>query len=173
MKMDNLKIFKDKLEEVEIGITTQTYISSDDGDYLISLAKELIRTVEEQQEDIGLLAKNISAHLDEKKERQKEIENLKQYKKVLMEASIGITDYIKKLEEENKDLVNECKKVSSQWKEGLKKVERYEKALKFYADKENYEEWKDVNPEVNYIHNVDFDGGDKARKALENSQTEK
>lgn len=140
---------------------------------LENLITDLNRKIGEQQEEIGLLAKKFGEHLDEKKELQKENENLKQYKKVLMEASVGRTDYIKELEEENKDLVNENKKVSSQWKEGLKKVERYEKALKFYANKENYEEWKDVNPEVNYIHNVDFDGGDKARKALENSQTEK
>lgn len=74
--MDNLKIFKDKLEEIEIGITTQTYISSDDGDYLISLAKELIRVIEEQQEDVGLLVKKVDEHLDEKKELRKEIESL-------------------------------------------------------------------------------------------------
>jgi hypothetical protein len=68
MRMGRLKIFKDKLEEIELGITAQTYISSDDGDYLISLARELIRAIEEQE---------------------KEIENLKRYKKVLMEASVG------------------------------------------------------------------------------------
>lgn len=80
MKMDNLKIFKDKLEEIEIGITTQTYISSDDGDYLISLAKELIRTVEEQH---------------------KEIEGLKQYKKTLMENSVVRS---KKIEEQQEEI---------------------------------------------------------------------
>jgi len=73
-------------------------------------------------------------------EKDEKIEQLEQYKKVLMENSVVRSETI----------------------------ERYEKALKFYADKENYEEWKDVNPEVNYIHNVDFDGGDTAKKVLKN-----
>ncbi|ETI67753.1 hypothetical protein [Neobacillus vireti] len=53
--MEELQIFKDKLEEIKLGITAQTYISTNDGNYLISLAEELIRTVEEQQEEIEQL----------------------------------------------------------------------------------------------------------------------
>jgi uncharacterized membrane-anchored protein YjiN (DUF445 family) len=59
------------------------------------------------------------------------------------------------------------------WKEQQEKIEDYVNALKFYADKENYEEWNEDSDLTEYIHNVDFDGGDNARKALENSQTEK
>jgi hypothetical protein len=49
----------------------------------------------------------------------------------------------------------------------IEKVERYEKALKFYANKENYKEWNEDLGLTEYIHNVDFEGGDIAKKALE------
>jgi hypothetical protein len=52
--------------------------------------------------------------------------------------------------------------------QGMKeKIARYEKALKFYANKENYEEWNEDLGLTEYIHSVDFDGGDTARKSLE------
>jgi hypothetical protein len=46
------------------------------------------------------------------------------------------------------------------------KIERYEKALKFYADKGRYEEWDKDSNLTEYIHDVDFDGGDIAKEAL-------
>jgi hypothetical protein len=46
------------------------------------------------------------------------------------------------------------------------KVEQLEKALKFYADKENYEEWNEDLGLTEYIHSIDFDGGDTARTEL-------
>jgi hypothetical protein len=53
------------------------------------------------------------------------------------------------------------------WQELKEKAERYEKALKFYANKENYEcDNEELNPVVSYIHIVDMDGGENARKAL-------
>jgi hypothetical protein len=45
-------------------------------------------------------------------------------------------------------------------------VEKYEKVLEFYSDKENYEEWNEDSGLTEYIHTVDFDGGDKAREVL-------
>ena len=49
----------------------------------------------------------------------------------------------------------------------MDKVERYEKALKFYANKEHYEcDDETLNPSVSYIHIVDMDEGEEARKAL-------
>lgn len=54
----------------------------------------------------------------------------------------------------------------------IKQNEQYEKSLKFYADKENYEEWDGVTDLYEYIHNVDFDGGDKARITLELTNSE-
>ena len=48
-----------------------------------------------------------------------------------------------------------------------KQIERYEKALKFYANKENYEQWNEDLVLTEYIHNVDFDGGDTAKRALD------
>jgi hypothetical protein len=56
--------------------------------------------------------------------------------------------------------------------EQAEKVERYEKALKFYADKENYEEWNEDLGLTEYIHNADFDGGDIAREALDKAEKE-
>jgi nitrate reductase NapAB chaperone NapD len=56
MKMDNLKIFKDKLKEIE-GV----YIPSNDDKFLIALATESIRTVEEQQEEIEQLKNFITS----------------------------------------------------------------------------------------------------------------
>jgi hypothetical protein len=51
--------------------------------------------------------------------------------------------------------------------EAAKVIARYEKALKFYADKENYEcDDSELDPSVSYIHIVDMDEGSKARKAL-------
>jgi hypothetical protein len=45
--------------------------------------------------------------------------------------------------------------------------ERHTKALKFYAKKENYEcEDDTLDPSVSYIHIVDMDSGEEARKAL-------
>jgi len=47
------------------------------------------------------------------------------------------------------------------------KIERYEEALKFYADKENYEVVTEgLDPMFSYVHIIDTDEGDKARKAL-------
>lgn len=47
------------------------------------------------------------------------------------------------------------------------KIARYEEALKFYANKENYEcNDETLNPAVSYIHIIDMDEGDRARKAL-------
>jgi hypothetical protein len=47
------------------------------------------------------------------------------------------------------------------------KIERYEKALRFYADKENYEVTSnDLDPTTDYVHIVDIDEGDTARKVL-------
>lgn len=51
--------------------------------------------------------------------------------------------------------------------EQAEKVKEYEKALKFYANKENYEVWSgELDPEVSHIHNVDHDEGRSARLAL-------
>jgi hypothetical protein len=52
--------------------------------------------------------------------------------------------------------------------EQAEKVERYEKALEFYANKEHYYVPLDemLDPTFDYIHLVDMDEGDKARKAL-------
>jgi hypothetical protein len=45
--------------------------------------------------------------------------------------------------------------------------QEYEKALKFYAKKENYEcDDETLNPAVSYIHIVDMDSGEMAREAL-------
>lgn len=87
----NLEMFKKRLEEIDMSILMETYISSNDGDDLISLAKELIKTVEEQQE---------------------EIENLKQYKKTLMENSIVRAKAIEDLENE----INKLKKYKNSTK---------------------------------------------------------
>lgn len=47
------------------------------------------------------------------------------------------------------------------------KIGKYEKALKFYANKENYEcDDESLNPAVSYIHIIDTDEGNEARKAL-------
>lgn len=66
------------------------------------------------------------------------------------------------------------------WKEQQEKIidlelenAKLKEALKFYANKENYEEWNEDLGLTEYIHAIDFDGGDTARKALENSQSEK
>jgi hypothetical protein len=45
--------------------------------------------------------------------------------------------------------------------------EKYEKALKFYAEKENYEAWEEYEDATGFFNNVDCDGGDKARSMLE------
>lgn len=46
------------------------------------------------------------------------------------------------------------------------KVKRYEEALKFYANDENYEAWSEYEDATGYFNNVDFDSGDKAKDAL-------
>ena len=44
---------------------------------------------------------------------------------------------------------------------------RLREALKFYADKDNYKVWRaGLDPELEHVHDVDFDSGHKARKAL-------
>lgn len=48
------------------------------------------------------------------------------------------------------------------------KAQRYEKALMFYANEENYEAWSEYEDATSYFNNVDFDSGDTARNALEN-----
>jgi hypothetical protein len=53
------------------------------------------------------------------------------------------------------------------WLTLLIKLQKYEEALKFYANKENYEcDDESLNPAVSYIHIVDMDEGDKARQVL-------
>jgi hypothetical protein len=71
---------------------------------------------------------------------EKEIENLKQYKKVLMENSVVRSETI----------------------------EKYEKALRFYANKENYELWDEAEKAnlTEFVNNLDMDKGETARKAL-------
>jgi hypothetical protein len=49
----------------------------------------------------------------------------------------------------------------------IEAVKRYEEALKFYADDENYEAWSEYEDATGYFNNVDFDSGDKAKNALE------
>lgn len=51
-----------------------------------------------------------------------------------------------------------------------KQAETYETALEFYANPENYEEWDEDSSLTEYIHSVDFDGGDIARNALNGLQ---
>jgi len=47
------------------------------------------------------------------------------------------------------------------------KLMKYEQVLKFYADKEHYKVFGNrSNGEYEYIHIVDMDEGEKARKAL-------
>lgn len=53
--------------------------------------------------------------------------------------------------------------------EQAEKVERYEIALKFYANKESHELWDEAEKAdlTEFINDIDFDGGDRAKKALE------
>ncbi|EFV74450.1 hypothetical protein HMPREF1013_05330 [Bacillus sp. 2_A_57_CT2] len=49
---EKLKKYKDRLQEIEFHISTQTYVSSNDGDELISFCRELVQEVEKQQQEI-------------------------------------------------------------------------------------------------------------------------
>ncbi|MED3562400.1 hypothetical protein [Bacillus xiapuensis] len=54
------------------------------------------------------------------------------------------------------------------------KIEKYEKALKFYANKEYYEPFKEEDGDRTDAFNfIDLDSGETAREALGISQTEK
>jgi DNA repair ATPase RecN len=95
-EMDNLKISKDKLKEIE-GV----YIPSNDDKYLISLAKELISTVEEQQNKLNHFMKDSETKQEIIYKLQRKLENAEKWNK----------NYEAKIDElmERKTLVNEAK----------------------------------------------------------------
>lgn len=143
--MDNLNIFKDKLKEIE-----GAYIPSNDDKYLISLAKELISTVEEQQE---------------------EIEQLKQYKKTLMEASIVRSEKIEKQQEEIEGLQNKLNHFmkDSETKQEIiykaqRKLENAEKWNKNYEAK--IDELMERTALIRHLGEKSCDRNDEALKKL-------
>ena len=72
-------------------------------------------------------------------------------------------------------LIAELELLNAKWKaqgDMIQKMHKTEKrlreALEFYANKDSYEVWREgLDPELECIHDVDFDSGHKARKALE------
>ena len=56
--------------------------------------------------------------------------------------------------------------IEKQLHQAQAKAERYEKALEFYADKENYKPFDGISLS-SYQNKIDEDGGQTARKALE------
>jgi predicted RNase H-like nuclease (RuvC/YqgF family) len=113
----------------------------------------------------------------EKVERvEKENEKLERFKEIVLEENKELTSEKNILQAINQKLNEEVEKMSNE-KELIElllkennnlreKIDQYEKALKFYADKENYEVLKQVDPTTDYIHLIDMDEGDKARRVL-------
>jgi regulator of replication initiation timing len=93
----------------------------------------------------------------EKVERiEKENEELKRFKEIVLEENRELTSEKNTLQTINENLIE--------------KSNRHEKALQFYANKEHYEVYENVDPTDSYVHLVDMDEGDEARKALKDGR---
>jgi hypothetical protein len=98
----------------------------------------------------------------EKLQKQNEV-----YKKMLDSSTGNTQAWVTKYHDLNNETTERIQGLETA--NGLLHMENkeYEEALKFYANKENYEcDDETLNPAINYIHIVDMDSGEKAREAL-------
>ena len=80
--------------------------------------------------------------------------------KIVSDCEEAVLSLFRKLDREYWELLERFGQLQA-------KVERYEKALEFYADRENYEP-EHYDPDIHeYISMIDHDKGATARKALE------
>lgn len=97
-------------------------------------------------------------------EQAEKVERLENEVKFHKGYCLRFSDKIKELEEENKELTIEKNTLQIINENLIQKTNRYEDALQFYANKKHYEVCEEVDK---YLHLVDMDEGDKARRALE------
>jgi ribosome-binding protein aMBF1 (putative translation factor) len=80
---------------------------------------------------------------------------------------------LSKLVSEYTEIIESYRIENEELKKQAEKIERYEKALKFYATKNYYEPWREEDEDRTDAFNfIDLDGGETAREALRQEDEE-